>query len=146
MWRTYLPYYHPTGCSGLEGGAPAEQYHGHLGELFSYMDVTGVSTQYRKLYFRNEYNFTLDDCRVYFSVLEHSGQLAVATASGYSTGHVESAPGDAGTFVTPTGISGGLEVGSVAPGEYVGVWLRLHVTTGEDPFAYANIAIGGYRS
>ena len=142
MWTPYLPSLHPTGLTGDVGGPPGELYNGYMDELFPYTSLSGAVTQYRKLYFQNNYGFGLSSCKAYFTDLEHTDQLAMAAASGFETGQADTAPSGA-SFSTPTGYSAGVPVGNVAYGDYAAIWIRLTLTTGEDFFAHAKIGIGG---
>ena len=143
-WVAYNAFYNPTGLSGYVGGLPAGEYHGYVDELFPYIPLSGSGiTQYRKIYFKNTYPFTLTDCRVYLTEVEHSGQIAVASGSGFSIGQADQLPTDAGPFSSPTGYPDGVPVGDVSGDGYASVWVRLSLTGGEDPLAYARIVIAG---
>lgn len=98
-------------------------------------------TEYRCLYLYNRYSDTLLDARVWVDQqpsgndeldlgLDPAG-IGDGTSTGVAqtVGDEDTAPSNV-TFSRPTDYSGGIQIGDLAPGEAIAVWLRRTVPSG----------------
>lgn len=131
-----------------EGGAPSGLYYGYLGQLFKSTTTYNTTTnQYRVLYVYNDEDLSYSSVKAYFTTMEHAGHLAMTTGGPYYyTGQFTEEPTWVGSWVAPTGYTDGLELGSMVPGSYKAIWLRLQITTGNDQHAFAALEVQGYAS
>lgn len=155
IWEAHIGEHHSGSYAigNQEGGAIGEVYNGYLDELLSYENVSwdsqfGYNPQYRKLYFKNVSTKTQYDTRVFFSDLEHTGQLAMCTGGYDQTGTCgPSLPTNLNlTFITPTGYTSGVQLGNISANDYESIWIQQTLTTGEDSFASAKIVIQSHQA
>ncbi|RMH13285.1 MAG: hypothetical protein D6698_14205 [Gammaproteobacteria bacterium] len=146
-------FYHtannPRDLSSTVGGAISSTgYTGYLSELFVYVDSPpsgsqSALNQYRKLHIKNDDNVTYTGVKVWLYGIEHPDQVSIGLEASASQ-TISSATGSPPTSVTfsaPTDYINGLDVGSLAPGQSTGIWLKVTLSGITDPDKYATFSV-----
>jgi hypothetical protein len=108
------------------------------------------STKYRGIYIKNTHGtLTYEDAVAYISTnttsTDTAATISVAdegkSASMQTIVNEDTAPiGE--VFVTADGVANGLSIGSLAPAEYWGVWIKRVVTAGATAFGADTLTLG----
>jgi len=108
------------------------------------------STKYRGIYVKNTNGtLTYEDALAYISAnttsTDTTATISVAdegkSASMQTIVNEDTAPSGE-VFVTADGVANGLSIGSLAPAEYYGVWIKRVVTAGATAFGSDTLVLG----
>lgn len=153
MFLIYKAQYNPSNLTGQVGGdISTYQLSGYIGELFYHITapasgVDDVTYQYRKVFFKNSYNRTSTNTRVWVDAAEHLDQLSICASYSMTdtTTTPTGQPSGVTGWVTPLNYSQGIDLGTLATNAYTGIWIRqaLSGITSPDPYATFRLYVGG---
>lgn len=153
MFTFYKSEYNPSTTGSVVGGnITTLPLSGYLGELFPRVDSppeesTGSAVQYRKIFVKNEYEFSSSNTRLWLDAEQHRGQIAIAIQTGVSNTIANglATPTGISSWANPTNYSNGIEIGTLGSNTATGVWLRQTLTniTEPDPYASLRLYVGG---
>jgi len=153
MFVVYKSEYNPPNLTGQVGGnISTSVLSGYINELFYHVDslpsgVTEATQQYRKIFIKNTYTKTSTNTRVWFDAIEHEDQIYIARSTGMVdfSSNAATPPSGVSGWTTPTNYVEGINIGTLSPNAYTGVWIRqtLSGISSPDPYASFRITIGG---
>lgn len=151
-FKIYKSEYNPSNLTGQVGGdIGSSTLSGYIDELFYNISANpeGVDTtyQYRKVFIKNEYATQSTNTRIWVDAIEHDDQISLSLASGLTDTSATPTGEPAGVtdWSLPRNYAEGIDIGSLGPNTYSGVWIRqsLSGVTTPDPYATFRIYVGG---
>lgn len=153
MFKFFKSLHNPSNLTGSVGGEISTvELSGYLGELFAYVasppeETTGAYYQYRKIFVKNEHEFSSTNTRLWLDAEQHPGQISISIQTGGSAtmANATTEPSGISSWTNPTNYSEGIEIGTISPNAHTGIWLRqtLSNITEPDPYASLRLYIGG---
>lgn len=152
MLKFFISEYNPRHLTGQIGGGIATELSGYLGEVFCNVQAppvesTGTYYQYRKIFLKNEYNFTLSNVKIWLDAEQYPGQISLAgqTGTSYSISNATVEPTGISPWAHAVNYADGLEIGTFSSNYYTGIWLRQSLTNIQepDPFVSLRLYAGG---
>lgn len=152
MFKIYKSLYNPSNLTGQVGGnISSSELSGYLGELFYHVSappsgLDDVFNQYRKVFFKNTYDRTATEVRVWIDAAEHLDQLSIANSTGLSdTLITATGTSELTGWRSPTTYTDGVILGTLPVNAYTGVWIRQSLSgiSSPDPYSTFRIYVGG---
>lgn len=151
-FKIYKSEYNPSNLTGQVGGdISSSTLSGYIDELFYNISTNpeGIDTtyQYRKVFIKNEYATQSTNTRIWIDALEHDDQISLCVATGLTDTSTSPTGEPLGvtSWSLPRNYAEGIDLGSIGPSTYSGVWIRqsLSGVTSPDPYATFRIYVGG---